>query len=100
MSEAGTIYYTVNGTTPTTSSTKYTSPLLITATTTLKFLAKDLAGNLSPIYTQTYTIDKTVPRAVINLTMTDNTAAHTAKVGDNIIFNINIHNKDPAQPPT
>ena len=95
MSEAGTIYYTVNGTTPTTSSTKYTSPLLISTTTTLKFLAKDLAGNLSPIYTQLYTIDKTAPRAVINLTMTDNTAAHTAKVGDNIIFTINIHNNGP-----
>ncbi len=59
MSEPGTIYYTTNGSTPTTSSNVYTGPLTISTTTTLKFLAVDLAGNLSPVYTQVYTIDKT-----------------------------------------
>ncbi len=62
MSEVGTIYYTTNGTTPTKSSKKYTSPITFTSTTTLKYLAVDLAGNLSPIYTQTYKIDKTAPK--------------------------------------
>lgn len=62
MSESGTIYYTRNGTTPTTASTKYTSPISVTSTTTLKFLAVDGAGNKSPVYTAVYTIDKTAPK--------------------------------------
>ncbi|MTK64806.1 MAG: PQQ-binding-like beta-propeller repeat protein [Methanobacterium sp.] len=62
MNENGTIYYTLNGKTPTTASTKYTGPLTIKSTTNLKYFAVDLAGNNSTIYTNTYTIDKTAPK--------------------------------------
>ncbi len=55
------IYYTTDGTTPTTSSPVYSSPINISVTTTLKFFAKDLAGNIEPVKTQTYTIDTTAP---------------------------------------
>jgi outer membrane protein assembly factor BamB/methionine-rich copper-binding protein CopC len=65
MSEPGTIYYTTNGTTPTTTSTKYTGPITLNSTTSLKFLAVDTAGNKSPSYTQTYTIDKVAPTVTI-----------------------------------
>ena len=62
----GTIYYTINSTAPTTTSTKYTGPITITATTTLEFIAVDKSGHKSPVYTQIYTIDKTAP--IVNST--------------------------------
>jgi YD repeat-containing protein len=50
------IYYTIDGTTPTTSSPVYSSPISISATTTLNFFARDLAGNSGTVKSQTYTI--------------------------------------------
>lgn len=61
MNKTGTIYYTTNGATPTTSSKKYTGAFTISKSTTLKFIAVDKAGNKSPIYTAKYIIDKTRP---------------------------------------
>ena len=61
---SGTIYYTMNGSTPTTASPKYNGPITITKNTILKYLAVDTAGYTSPIYTQTYTIDKIPPKVV------------------------------------
>jgi YD repeat-containing protein len=55
------IYYTVDGSTPNTSSPIYSSPINIAVTTTLKFFARDLAGNSESVKTQTYTIDTTAP---------------------------------------
>jgi YD repeat-containing protein len=50
------IYYTIDGTTPTTSSSVYSSAISISSTATLMFFAKDLAGNSESVKTQTYTI--------------------------------------------
>lgn len=50
----GDIYYTLDGTDPTTTSTKYTAPFTITETTTVKAIAEN-GGKASSIATATYT---------------------------------------------
>jgi len=49
---------------PTTGSTQYSSPISITVTTTLKFFAKDTAGNQEAVKTQVYTIGACEPPQV------------------------------------
>lgn len=51
-------YYTLDSSTPTTSSTLYTQPFSISNTTTLKVVAADASGNLSKVVTRVYTISK------------------------------------------
>ncbi|NTX62975.1 chitobiase/beta-hexosaminidase C-terminal domain-containing protein [Myxococcus sp. CA051A] len=60
------LHYTTNGTAPGTTSPRYTEPLALSATTTLRFLAVDGVGNVSPSVTETYSIlvDPTAPTTV------------------------------------
>ena len=84
--EAATIYYTTNGSTPTTASAVYSTPLTISASTTLKYFARDTAGNIEAVKTATYTIGSTGgsgPHA--NLSYTDSTMClqcHTKQATD------------------
>ena len=50
------LYYTTDGTTPTTSSTKYTTAIAISASATLKVLAVDASAN-SKVYSYAYVIN-------------------------------------------
>jgi regulation of enolase protein 1 (concanavalin A-like superfamily) len=59
--EPATIFYTIDGSTPTVSSTQYTGPLTFTATTTLRFLGRDTAGNVSTPVSHTYTRSAATP---------------------------------------
>ncbi len=54
-------HYTTDGSTPTAISPKYSAPLTIAATTTLRFFSVDAAGNAEAVKTQTYTIDTVAP---------------------------------------
>jgi uncharacterized repeat protein (TIGR01451 family) len=84
------IYYTTNGTTPTTSSTKYTTSISISTTKTLKFLAVDSAGNKSSVYSQTYTIDKIAPKVLsTSPTNLKTGVSRTGKI--NVKFNESIY---------
>lgn len=65
MSESGVIYYTLDGSTPSKSSKKYTGPITISSSVKLRFIAIDDMGNPSSVYTQNYIIDKTGPKVTV-----------------------------------
>ncbi len=50
------IYYTIDGTTPTSTSSLYTKPITISSTTTLQAIAQDSYGKSSAILTVSYTM--------------------------------------------
>ncbi|MGG0275872.1 chitobiase/beta-hexosaminidase C-terminal domain-containing protein [Bacillus rhizoplanae] len=65
--ELANMYYTLDGTTPTTSSALYAGTITISQTTTLKVIAVDSVGNQSKVKAFRYVIKTTVPADVTNL---------------------------------
>ena len=56
-----TIYYTTNGTTPSTSSTKYTGPITVSSTETLEAIAVATGDTNSTVASAAYTISPSLP---------------------------------------
>jgi predicted CXXCH cytochrome family protein len=82
-----TIYYTTNGTTPTTASIPYTGPIPVATTTTIKAIAAGKDFGPSSVITETYTLVAAIPafsptpkgtfRVPLLVTLTDETPGVT-----------------------
>ncbi|MBU3158244.1 chitobiase/beta-hexosaminidase C-terminal domain-containing protein [Clostridium frigoris] len=55
-SKTADIYYTTDGSTPNSSSTKYTGAINVSSSLTIKYIAIDSLGVSSPVYTEAYVI--------------------------------------------
>jgi len=78
-----TIYYTTNGTTPTTASTVYSGPIPVTSTETIQAIASGSSVGTSAVSTATYTITG-VPDFSLSPASTSLTVKYGAQVTDMI----------------
>jgi hypothetical protein len=76
---AALIYYTTDGTTPTTSSTQYTAPLHVSATTTINAIAAAPNFSTSVLASGTYTVGAPLPATRVNF----GSAANVYAIGKN-----------------
>ncbi|WP_282578105.1 RCC1 domain-containing protein [Geomonas paludis] len=67
-SESATIYYTLDGSTPTTASAIYITPITVSTSAILKYFAKDSAGNLEAVKSETYRLTSVPPVADFSAT--------------------------------
>jgi hypothetical protein len=76
------IYYTTNGTTPTTSSTRYTGAITVSATETLEAIAVVTGYSNSTVATAAYTITKPAATPTFSPVAGTYTAAQTVAITD------------------
>ncbi|GFO57178.1 hypothetical protein GMSM_41850 [Geomonas sp. Red276] len=84
-----TVYYTLDGSLPTAASAVYNNPLVVTATTTIRYFAVDVAGNAEPVNTGTWTLD-TAPDMVSSIKINNG-----AQVTNSPTVNLTLSATDP-----
>jgi LysM repeat protein len=77
-----TIYYTTNGTTPTTSSSVYSGPITVSATETLEAIAVETGYTNSAVATATYTIASVLPTPTFSVPAGTYSSAQTVSISD------------------
>lgn len=90
LTGSGNIYYTTDGSKPTTSSKKYSSPLTIKKTTVLRIMSKESGKLKSEVSTYSYIVNENHTLPVISLAMNNSD-----------FYNVNIHTglNSPVQEP-
>ena len=78
--EGATIYYTTNGSTPTTGSTRYTGPFSLTATTTVKAMAVATGYTNSAVVSATFTKSGTTKPTAATPTITPDGGTFSSSV--------------------
>lgn len=84
-SNSATIYYTTNGTTPTTSSTRYRSAITVSSSETLQAIATYSGYATSPVASAAYTITSTVPTPTVAPAGGTYSSAQVVSIGDSAL---------------
>jgi Chitobiase/beta-hexosaminidase C-terminal domain/Bacterial lectin/IPT/TIG domain len=77
-----TIYYTTDGTTPTTSSTVYTAPITVSVTETIEAIAVETGFTNSAVASAAYTISAVLPTPTFSPAAGSYAAAQTVTISD------------------
>jgi hypothetical protein len=94
------IYYTTNGATPTTSSTKYTAAIKVAASETVKAIAVAANYNNSSIASETYTIEKGAATPVFSVKAGSYPIAQTVAISDTTTGAVIYYTTNGATPTT